>query len=339
MNDLHADLRHLAPLAPDQLPNLPRISIITPCLNGERYIVEAIESVLQQGYPNFEHIIVDGASTDATLALLQRFSHLTIISEPDRGSHEAMNKGVGRASGDVIAFLNVDDSYPDNTLLKVGAAFAANPGVDILVGDTVVYEDDGSDHRAVRFIFNHPHGNWLTECMFGNPGINGCFFRRSVFERVGLFNNDYHICADRDFVTRAALANVPSLSLDLPVLFYRAHGGSQTINRTRSNILPIASELFRMASLFLQSGDTAPSHVHLTRAWHAFEAVRLMYVQLHRGRLSEAAKVLGRCSLQNPLWPLYVIRALWLRRAVRRNYRGGWNADLPYAVVKGVPLC
>ena len=318
----------MAPLAPDQLSNLPRISIITPCLNGERYIVEAIESVLQQGYPNFEHIIVDGASTDATLTLLQRFSHLTIISEPDRGSHEAMNKGVGRASGDVIAFLNVDDSYPDNTLLKVGAAFAANPGVDILVGDTVVYEDDGSDHRAVRFIFNHPHGNWLTECMFGNPGINGCFFRRSVFERVGLFNNDYHICADRDFVTRAALDEVPSLSLNMQTLFYRAHSGSQTINRTRSNILPIATELFRMASLFLQSGTRTGSYTHLMRAWHAFEGARLAFVQLHSGQLSKAGKLLVGCSLQSPLWPLYLMRAIQLRRNVRQHYRGGWNTDL-----------
>ena len=71
MNDLHADLRHLG-ARPGQIPNLPRISIITPCLNGERYIVDAIESVLRQGYPDIEHIVVDGASTDATLSLLQR---------------------------------------------------------------------------------------------------------------------------------------------------------------------------------------------------------------------------------------------------------------------------
>lgn len=315
--------------SPDQIPNLPRISIVTPCLNGERYIVEAIESVVRQGYPNIEHIIVDGASTDATLTLLQRFSHLTIISEPDRGSHEAMNKGVGRASGDVIAFLNVDDSYPDNTLLKVGAAFAANPGADILVGDTVVYEDDGSDHRAVRFIFNHPHGTWLTECMFGNPGINGCFFRRSVFETVGLFNNDFHICADRDFLTRAALAEVPSSSLNMAALFYRSHGGSQTINRDRSNILRIANELFRMASLFLESSCGTPDYVHLARAWHAFEGARLAYVQIRSGQLSDAAKLAVACSLQNPLWPLYLLRALYLRRVVRQHYRGGWNADVP----------
>ena len=142
-------------------------------------------------------------------------------------------------------------------LSKVGAAFTAKPGLDVLVGDTVVYEDEASGHRTVRFVFNHPHGIWLTECLFGNPGINGFFFRRSVFDKVGLFDNEFHICADRDFLTRAALAEVASVSLNTP-RWYRAHSGSQTINRTRSNILPISIELFRMASRFLESGKRKP---------------------------------------------------------------------------------
>ena len=328
MNDLHSDVRQLAVQAASQGQILPRISIVTPCLNGERYIADAIDSVLQQGYPNCEHIVVDGASTDATLAVLQRYSHLTVVSEPDRGSHEAMNKGIARASGDIVAFLNVDDGYPDGTLLKVGAAFAANPDVEILVGDTVVYEDTAPNHRAIRFIFNHPHGIWLTECMFGNPGINGCFFHRSVFEKVGLFNNDFHICADRDFVTRAALADVASVSLNTPTLCYRAHAGSQTINRTRSNILPISIELFRMASLFLQSSNRTRVDTRLARAWHAFEGARLAFVQVRCGHLADAAKLFVRYSLQNPFWPLHLVRAMQLRRTVRQNYRGGWNADL-----------
>jgi glycosyltransferase involved in cell wall biosynthesis len=332
MNDLQSDFRHLAAQPLDQIPNLPRISIITPCLNGERYIVDAIESVLRQGYPNCEHIVVDGASTDTTLTLLQRFSHLTIISEPDRGSHEAMNKGVRRASGDVIAFLNVDDSYPDNTLLKIGAAFVANSNAEILVGDTVVYEDDAPDHRAIRFRFNHPHGNWLPECMFGNPGINGCFFRRSVFDKIGFFDNDFHICADRDFVIRAELAGVTSVSLNTPALWYRAHGSSQTINRTRSNILPISIELFRMASHFLESGNKTRDHKRLARAWQAFEAARLAFVYLQRGQLSDAVKLFIGFGSRNPLWPFYLLRAIAMRRAVRQNYRGGWNADLSQAI-------
>ena len=94
MNDLHSDGTQLAVQAASQSQILPRISVITPCLNGERYIADAIDSVLRQGYPNYEHIVIDGASTDATLAVLQRYPHLIVVSEPDRGSHEAMNKGI-----------------------------------------------------------------------------------------------------------------------------------------------------------------------------------------------------------------------------------------------------
>jgi glycosyltransferase involved in cell wall biosynthesis len=328
MSDLHLEPQPLAAQATRKSRELPRISIVTPCLNGERYIVDAIESVLRQGYPNFEHIVVDGNSTDSTIALLRPYKHLTVISEPDRGSHEAMNKGVSRATGEIVAFLNVDDSYPDDTLARIGAFFAANPDTDIVVGDTVVYEDDGPG-RIIRFVFNHPNGIWLAECLFGNPGINGCFFRRPVFEKVGGFNNDFHICADRDFFTRTALAKIASVSLNEPILFYRAHSGSQTINRARSNILPIATELFRMAAGFLDSSEKTRDHESLARAWQAFEAARLGFVLLRRGRLSDAAKLLIRCSRQNPLWPLHLFRAMMLRRDVRRHYRGGWNAELP----------
>ena len=311
--------------------NLPRISIITPCLNGERYIVDAIESVLRQGYPDLEHIVVDGASTDATLSLLQRYSYLTVISEPDRGSHEAMNKAIARATGDVIAFMNVDDSYPDGTLTTIGTAFAENPSADIVLGDTIVYENDTGGDRTVRFEFDHPNGIWLMECLFGNPGLNGCFFRRSVFERIGLFNNDFHICADRDFFVRAAIAGVTSVSLNIPTMYYRAHGGSQTINSGRSNIVAITTELFRMASDFLTSSKKTRSHVRLARAWHAFEGARLAFVQVRCGQWLDAAKLFVSYARDNPLWPLYLSRALHLRRSVRQHYRGGWNADLSQA--------
>ena len=116
-----------------------------------------------------------------------------------------MNKAIGRASGDVIAFMNVDDSYPDNTLLTSAPLLRPTPSADIVSAILSCTRMTTGVDRAVRFEFNHPHGIWLMECLFGNPGINGCFFRRSVFERVGLFNNDFHICADRDFFVRAAI--------------------------------------------------------------------------------------------------------------------------------------
>jgi glycosyltransferase involved in cell wall biosynthesis len=309
---------------------LPLFTIITPCLNGERYIVDAIESVLKQNYANCEHIVLDGGSTDGTSALLERYPHLTVVRDRDDGSHDAMNAGIARASGDIVGFLNVDDIYPAHTFFKVAAAFAANPGADVVVGDSIVFEETDTDRRAVRFIFKHPRGIWLPECLFGNPAINGCFYRRPVFEKLGLFENRYTITADRDFFIRMALADVKSVALNKPAIWYRAHGRSQTINRERSNILQIASELSAMASQALASNEGTESNKgprvdrRLAHAWLAFESARLIFIRLRCRQLSEAMRLLLRHAA---LWP-HLMRAVILRRIARRTYRGGWNADL-----------
>jgi glycosyltransferase involved in cell wall biosynthesis len=317
---------------------LPKISIITPCLNGERYIGDAIESVLRQGYTNCEHIVVDGASTDGTVTKLQQYPYLAVISEPDRGSHDAMNKGIARATGEIIGFLNVDDFYPDNTLQNICTAFAANPTADIVVGDTVVFEDAAPGRRTIRFVFAHPRGNWLAENMFGNPGINGYFFRRSVFDKIGLIDNAYQICADRDFLIRAAVAGVESVSLHTPTIWYRAHSAAKTMNRNRSNIVAITIETFHLASHFLESSIRVRSHERIARAWHAFEGARLIYIQVRYGRLFKAAKYFVRYNLRNPLWPFHLVHGIILRRITRQNYRGGWNADLSDQVSDKGPL-
>jgi hypothetical protein len=121
---------------------------------------------------------------------------------------------------------------------------------------------------------------------------------------------------------------VKSVSLNIPTLFYRAHGGSQTINPTRSNVAAITTELFRMASDFLALSKETRTHTRLARAWYAFEGARLAFVQARRGQWFNAAKLFVRYAWQNPLWPLYLTRALYLRSKVRQNYRGRWNADL-----------
>src|SRR5467141_2466159 len=97
----------------------PRISVITPCLNGVRYVGEAIESVLKQDYPNMEHIVVDGGSTDGTLEVLSRYHHLSVLKGPDRGVYDALNKALAVAKGELIGILNSDDRYADGVFAAV----------------------------------------------------------------------------------------------------------------------------------------------------------------------------------------------------------------------------
>jgi glycosyltransferase involved in cell wall biosynthesis len=314
------------------LHDLPPITIITPCRNGEQFILDAIESVRLQQYPHIEHIVVDALSTDSTLSLVARHPDLIVLPGPDAGAHDAMNKGIEKATGDVIGFLNVDDIYPDNTLAEVGKIFAENPDVDVVIGNSVVFEEDAPGHRAIRFLYAHAPNIELAEMLFGNPGINGWFFRRSVFAEIGQFNNDFFICADRHFVIRIALAGLCSVTLEKPTIWYRAHVQAQTTNRAMSNILDISLELFRMASDMVRSTRHDSGQRRLILAWHAFEGGRCMLLQLRRGNLGGALDAFVRCGSLNPLWPARLFHALRLRQRVRQYYLGGWDMDLSAAI-------
>ena len=127
------------------MPALPKISVVTPCFNGISTIRETIESVRRQDYPEWEHIVFDGGSTDGTVKLLQEYPHLLWTSEKDEGHYHAMNKGIERATGEVVAVLNADDCYRPGALRAVGEAFAAHPDWDGLFGDVVFVDGTGRE--------------------------------------------------------------------------------------------------------------------------------------------------------------------------------------------------
>ena len=120
----------------------PKISIVTPSFNHGEYIEETIRSVIMQGYPNLEYIVIDGASTDNTLKILERYkSDLSVcISEPDEGQTNALNKGFKCATGDILAWLNSDDQYLPNTLFQVAESFDIH-SCDVVVGGCQLIQD------------------------------------------------------------------------------------------------------------------------------------------------------------------------------------------------------
>src|SRR6266487_5259453 len=136
------------------MPELPRISVVTPTFNSRHTLRETVESVLQQNYPNYEHIVMDGGSTDGTLDILREYPHLNWVSEKDNGHYDAMNRGIRKATGEVVNILNSDDCYRSGALHAVGSAFAANPDWDGLFGD-VVYVDGKS-----KEIFRRQEALW-----------------------------------------------------------------------------------------------------------------------------------------------------------------------------------
>ena len=186
---------------------LPSISVITPCMNAAETIAETAESVRTQAYPRMEHIIVDGGSTDETVQLLRSMPHVRWISEPDGGRVDAANKGVGMASGEVIAWLNADDRYEPGALWAVGEALAANTGAAWATGYCRIVDGRGQEiRRAVTAYKNLLLRHWsvglyLTQNFVSDPAT---FVRSSALEEVGVLDARYLHSHDYDLWLRVA---------------------------------------------------------------------------------------------------------------------------------------
>ena len=149
-----------------------KISIVTPTFNGATTLRETIESVLAQDYKNWEHIVMDGGSTDGTLDILRSYPHLQWVSEKDEGHYHAMNKGVERASGEVVAILNADDCYREGALSKVAEAFGKHPDWDGLFGD-IVYVDGESKEifRREEAVYDYDVLRFGSVCYIIHPTL------------------------------------------------------------------------------------------------------------------------------------------------------------------------
>ena len=179
----------------------PKISVVTPSFNQAAFIEENIQSVLSQGYPNVEHIIVDGGSTDGTLEILRRYPHLRWVSEPDRGQTHALNKGFHMASGEVIGWVNSDDTYCPGALSTAVERFR-NPSTMVVCGDGYEIDRSGGVLRPMRSNRVSPERlirYWKWDYEFCQPAF---FFRRSVFDVVGYLDESLYYAMDVEFFIR-----------------------------------------------------------------------------------------------------------------------------------------
>ncbi len=179
-----------------------KISIVTPTYNSINTIKDSIESVYSQSYSNYEHIIIDGASTDGTHEWLEVNSrlHSHLISEPDGGIYDALNKGFLLATGDVLGLMHSDDFYPSSNILEEVSSIFLNPSVGVVYGDLdyVSKVDIGKIIRRWRpgiFDKNKLRFGWM-------PPHPALFIRRSLFQKLGGFDLRYSISSDYDFLVR-----------------------------------------------------------------------------------------------------------------------------------------
>lgn len=183
-----------------------KISIITVCFNSEATIVDTVRSVASQTYQDIEHLVIDGQSSDKTVQLVEANRHpgLILSSEPDSGIYDAMNKGVQRATGEVIGILNSDDFYVHNNVLnEVATAFSTDPTLDVVLGD-VDFVKSGDLDNPVRTYRASGFKTWMFRFGF-MPPHPAVFVRKAAYERVGSYKMGYKIAADFDFLLRLLL--------------------------------------------------------------------------------------------------------------------------------------
>lgn len=218
-----------------------KISIVTACFNSAATVGAAAESALGQS-PKPEYIVVDGASTDGTLAALEkrRGDISRLISEKDGGMYFALNKGIGAASGDAVGFLHADDVYAGpGALAAVAETFAAS-GADAVYGDLAYVRGDGSLLRYWR-AGAYSRGSFRRGWMPPHPAL---FLKRAVYERLGLFDTSYRIAADYEFMVRALYRHAVK-AVYLPRLLVRMRAGGMS-NRGLGNILLKSREDYRV---------------------------------------------------------------------------------------------
>lgn len=194
----------LPPALPGGRP-WPRVSVVTPSFNQGRFLERTIRSVLLQGYPDVEHLVIDGGSTDESVAVIRKYERYLAHweSERDRGQSHAINKGFARATGEIICWLNSDDFYLPGTLRTVAEALFEGGGAPAVVGHCVqVYVDGRPPHRGLGRFENLER---LLEFWKGyqmhQPSI---FWRREVFEKVGYLDESLHLTMDFDYWVRIA---------------------------------------------------------------------------------------------------------------------------------------
>lgn len=178
----------------------PLVSIITPSFNQGRFIEETLLSVKNQTYKNIEHIVIDACSTDQTLEILKKHgSTIFWISEPDNGQTDAINKGMRKSHGEILAYLNSDDLYLPETITAVVDYFSKNPNIEMVYGDIIHIDQNSSELETVK-TGNIILENYLTcQVYLPQPTV---FFRKSIIEKVGFFDDQLHLAMDLDYWIR-----------------------------------------------------------------------------------------------------------------------------------------
>lgn len=218
------------------MPKAPRVSVIIPSYNQADTIKQSIDSILSQNI-DVEIIVIDGASTDQTRTLLESYgSKIRWQSKKDKGQTDAINQGIALATGDIIAYLNSDDYYLPGTLIRVVEYFTSHPTVDWLTGYCTIVTRDGSPTRSWITRYKNVWLNHYTPTTLQITNYisqPATFWRRSLHQQIGLFDDQLTYVMDYDFWLRAASISRPGV-IRHPLTAFRIYANSKSGGQFRN---------------------------------------------------------------------------------------------------------
>lgn len=265
--------------APDGAP-WPKVSIVTPSYNQARFIEETIRSVLLQGYPDLEYIIVDGGSIDGSVDIIKKYEKWLAywVSEPDKGQSDAINKGWRLAKGDVLAYLNSDDIYMPGAVQTVAAFLSQNPDIAMVYGECNIIDE----HSRLKRRFKTADFS-IDNVLCGEPNVipqPSAFVRRTTIDKVGLLDIDMDMAMDLDLWVRIGLkhsiVHIPEVLAG--ARFYRGAKTLSSISPFLPNRLAILDKTFSNAELPEQLKALEAKARSIMEAQAAFQRGRLALI-------------------------------------------------------------
>jgi glycosyltransferase involved in cell wall biosynthesis len=297
---------------PDGAP-WPRISIVTPSYNQGQFIEETIRSVLLQGYPNLEYIIIDGGSTDNSVEIIKKYEPWLAywVSEKDRGQSHAINKGWERATGEIIAYINSDDIYTLGAFEKVAMCFSADIKVSTIVGK--INGIDAFSH--ITGISGNPYFPCEKPCDLSlfDPDLwflpqPASFWSRYALEKAGMYvREDLHYTMDRELFYRTCKVGKVAL-IDKALASFRNHGQNKSVSQTLS--------MYKEDAIALKYMDDGKFSNRLIR-WRNARWWRARGYYFFSNRSNDRRKVLGYLILAAFYKPAYLTKTNFYKSFVR----------------------
>lgn len=271
-----------------------KLSIITPSFNQAQYLEQTILSVISQNYPNLEYIIIDGGSTDGSVEIIKKHEkHLAYwVSEKDNGQSDAINKGLKKATGEIVAWLNSDDLYLPKTLQTVNAIFQSNPDVDLIYGDVINFYEG---HKKTNYHINQfEYYDFLSRVSIHQPAV---FWRKKILDKIGYLDESLHYLMDYDLWMRIFL-KYKTIKANSVFAKFRIHN----VSKTSSNPKELYLEYRKILSRFFNSQNDQAILEQLKRLGiYANDENKKYDISRHSNGPRHSASKTGNLSLQKAM--------------------------------------